>query len=181
MATGRFFGGLFFFLFIVVQASTDQEATVEMITPQERELILAKLEELKSRRQDISKRIAEARAQGDLKENADYHAARDDQGLNEAEIRRLEDRVKNAHVADADSIPADMVHLGSIVRLKDLSDDSDDLYKLVGEATGRFDADEIEVTVSSPMGESLLKARVGETIRVDLPRGVKRFEILEIK
>ncbi len=154
---------------------------MEMITAQEREQLIARIEELKGKRMDLVKRIAEARAQGDLKENADYHAARDDQGLNEAEIRRLEDRIKNAHVADSDSVPNDMVHLGSIVRLKDLGDGTDDLYKLVGESTGRFDMDEIEVTVSSPMGESLLKARVGDTIRVDLPRGTKRFEILELK
>jgi transcription elongation factor GreA len=154
---------------------------MEMITPQEREQLIARIEELKGKRMDLVKRIAEARAQGDLKENADYHAARDDQGLNEAEIRRLEDRVKNAHIADNDSVPNDMVHLGSVIRLKDTANGSEDLYKLVGESTGRFDMDEIEVTVSSPMGEALLKARVGETIRVDLPRGTKRFEILELR
>ncbi len=159
----------------------DQEVTVEMITPQEREQLVARMEELKGKRMDLVKRIAEARAQGDLKENADYHAARDDQGLNEAEIRRLEDRIKNAHVADSDSVPSDMVHLGSIIKLKDLANGSEDLYKLVGESSGKFDSDEIEVTVSSPMGDALLKARVGETIRVDLPRGTKRFEIVELK
>ena len=58
---------------------------------------------------------------------------------------------------------------------------SEDLYKLVGESTGRFDSDEIEVTISSPMGEALLKARVGDVVKVDLPRGTKRFEVLEIK
>lgn len=152
-----------------------------MITPQEREQLVARMEELKGKRMDLVKRIAEARAQGDLKENADYHAARDDQGLNEAEIRRLEDRIKNAHVADSDSVPSDMVHLGSIIKLKDLANGSEDLYKLVGESSGKFDSDEIEVTVSSPMGDALLKARVGETIRVDLPRGTKRFEIVELK
>jgi transcription elongation factor GreA len=75
-----------------------------------------------------------------------------------------------------------MVFLGSIVKLRDLDDDSEDLYKLVGESTGGFDfdADEIEVTASSPMGDALMKARVGETVKVDLPRGTKRFEILEL-
>ena len=61
-----------------------------------------------------------------------------------------------------------------------LDDDDEDLYKLVGEATGSFDVDYVEVTASSPMGEALMKARVGETVRVDLPKGAKRFEILEI-
>lgn len=153
---------------------------MEFVTKEEKAKLEARLAELVANRPVLANRIAEARAQGDLKENADYHAARDDQGLEEAEIRRLEKRVKEAHVADGIDVPEDMVFLGAVVRLKDLDDGTDDLYKLVGESTGRFDADEIEVTTQSPMGESLMKSRVGETIRVDLPRGPKRYEILEI-
>jgi transcription elongation factor GreA len=153
---------------------------MEFVTKLEKEKLEARLADLIANRPVIVERIAEARAQGDLKENADYHAARDDQGLEEAEIRRLEKRVKEAQVADDIDVPEDMVFLGAVVRLKDLDDDTDDLYKLVGEASGSFDADEIEVTTQSPMGESLMKARIGETIRVDLPRGAKRFEIVEI-
>jgi len=153
---------------------------MEFITKEEKDNLEARLAGLIANRPAIVERIAEARAQGDLKENADYHAARDDQGLEEAEIRRLEKRLKEAQVADDIEVPEDMVFLGAVVRLKDLDDETDDVYKLVGEATGGFDADEIEVTTQSPMGESLMKARVGETIRVDLPRGAKRFEILEI-
>lgn len=153
---------------------------MDFITGDEKKQLEEKLEELRARRPEITQRIAEARALGDLKENAEYHAARDDQGMNEAEIRRLEERLKTAKVADNVEVPEDMVFLGAVVKLRDLDDDSEDLYKLVGEATGNFDADEIEVTTGSPMGESLLKSRVGETVKVDLPRGEKRFEILEI-
>ncbi|QQE09925.1 transcription elongation factor GreA [Planctomycetota bacterium] len=153
---------------------------MEFVTAEEKEALEKRLEELKARRPEITARIAEARADGDLKENADYHAARDDQGMNEAEIRRLEDRVASVSVAAADEIPDDMVFLGAVVKLRDLDDDDEDLYKLVGEASGNFDADEIEVTASSPMGEALMKSRVGETVKVDLPRGEKRFEIVEI-
>ena len=153
---------------------------MEFITGEEKKKLQAKLDELIAKRPMITARIAEARALGDLKENAEYHAARDDQGMNEAEIRRLEERLKNAKVADDVEVPEGMVFLGAVVKLRDLDDDSEDLYKLVGESTGNFDADEIEVTVSSPMGESLLKARVGEVIKVDLPRGTKRFEIVEL-
>ena len=153
---------------------------MEFITADEKQQLVDKLEELKGRRPEITQRIAEARALGDLKENAEYHAARDDQGLNEAEIRRLEERLKTAKVADDVEVPDGMVFLGATVKLKDLDDDSEDLYKLVGEASGNFDADEVEVTTGSPMGEALLKARVGETVRVDLPRGEKRYEIVEI-
>ncbi|QDU72966.1 transcription elongation factor GreA [Mucisphaera calidilacus] len=153
---------------------------MEFITAADKEKIEARLQELKDRRVEITERIAEARAQGDLKENAEYHAARDEQGMEEAEIKRLEERLANSQVAEDVDVPEDMVFLGSVVKLRDLDDDDEDLYKLVGESSGSFDSDEIEVTVSSPMGEALLRSRVGETVRVDLPRGTKRFEILEL-
>lgn len=153
---------------------------MSFITRDEKQQLEDRLEELKARRPVIAERIAEARAMGDLKENAEYHACREEQGLLEAEIRRVEERLKTSRVTHEADIPADMVFLGSTVKLKDLDDDSEDLYKLVGESSGRFDADEIEVTAASPMGEALLKARVGETVRVDLPRGTKRFEVVEI-
>jgi len=158
----------------------DGAEPMEFITPEERDELQKKLDERTSARPAIKKRIAEARALGDLKENADYHAARDDQGINEAEIRRLEARLKTAKVVDDSTVPDDIVFIGSTVRLRDTGNNDEDLYKLVGEATGRFDTDEIEVTTSSPMGEALMKARVGEVVKVDLPRGTKRFEILEI-
>jgi len=153
---------------------------MEFITPEDKERLEERLKELIAQRPVITKRIAEARALGDLKENADYHAARDDQGLNEAEIRRLEDRLRNAQVTGEGDVPEDMVFVGATVKLRDTGDESEDVYKLVGEVSGRFDMDEIEVSSSSPMGEALMKARVGDVVKVDLPRGTKRFEILEI-
>ena len=156
---------------------------MEFITAEEKETLEKKLEERKAQRPVLSTRIAEARALGDLKENADYHAAREDQGLNEAEIRRLEERLKNSSVVTNESTPDDIVFLGSVVKLRDTDDDSEELYKIVGESSGgfNFDSDEIEVTASSPMGEALMKARVGDVVKVELPRGTKRFEVLEIK
>jgi transcription elongation factor GreA len=153
---------------------------MELITGEEKKTLEQKLAGRIADRPVITERIAEARAHGDLKENAEYHAAREDQGMNEAEIRRLEARLATAQVADAVDIPEDMVFLGATVKLKDAATGDEDLYKLVGESTGSFDHDYVEVTTSSPMGEALMKARIGETVRVDLPRGVRRFEILEI-
>lgn len=154
--------------------------SMQFMTKEEKQQLESKLEEHKARRPEITSRIAEARALGDLKENAEYHAARDDQGMNEAEIRRLEEKLKSATVADDIDMPKDMVFLGAVVKLKDLDIESEDLYKLVGESTGNFDADEIEVTVGSPMGEALMKSRIGDKIKVDLPRGTRHFEIIEI-
>jgi len=153
---------------------------MEFITAEEKTQLEQKLEELKARRPEISARIAEARAHGDLKENAEYHSAKDLQGMEEAEIRRLEERLKNASVADDSDIPDDIVFLGAMVKLRDVDNDDEDVYKLVGESTGSFSLDFIEVTAQSPMGESLMKARVGETVKVDLPKGTKRFEVVEI-
>lgn len=153
---------------------------MDFVTSEEKQKLEARLQQLIDHRPVLAKRIAEARALGDLKENADYHAARDDQGMEEAEIRRLEERLSVVQVADDVEKPDDMVFLGTIVKLMDTDDDSEDLYKLVGEASGNFDADEIEVTASSPLGEALLKARVGETVKADLPRATKHFKVLEI-
>jgi len=153
---------------------------VDFITQEEKDRIEAKLKELVDRRPEVIARIAEARAHGDLKENAEYHAAREDQGMDEAEIRRLTERLKSAQVTDDMDVPEGMVFLGATVKLRDTGSGDEDLYKLVGEASGNFDSDEIEVTVSSPLGDALLKSRVGETIKADLPRGTKHFEILEL-
>jgi transcription elongation factor GreA len=153
---------------------------MDFLTPEDKQRLDAQLAQLIANRPVITQRIAEARALGDLKENAEYHAARDEQGLQEAEIRRLTERLKHAQVTGDIEMPEDMVFIGTIVRLKDLGNDSEDLYKLMGETTGNFDADEIEVSATSPMGEALMKTRVGDTVRVELPRGTKRFEVLEI-
>jgi len=146
----------------------------------DKERLEAQLAECINARRAISERIADARAQGDLKENADYHAAREDQGHNEAKIRELEDKLSRVQVVGEDlEVPADMVFLGAVVKLREVGAVRVELFKLVGSLSDE-DADWVEVTVSSPMGEALMRARVGETIRVILPRGEKRFEIVEI-
>lgn len=154
---------------------------MEYLSPEEKQKLSEQLEEMKAKRPEISQRIAEARELGDLKENADYHAAREDQGVIEARIRQLEERLSKAVVMEADSnMPNDMVFLGATVKLRNVDSEQEALYRLVGEASGDFSGEVIEVTSSSPMGSSLMRARLGEVIRVDLPRGVKRFEVVEI-
>ena len=153
---------------------------MEFITPEEHAELEKQLEHYKAKRKTISDRIGAARELGDLSENAEYHAAREDQGMNEAKIRQLEERHTNAKILDSSQIPDDMVFVGATVKLRDLSNDDEDLYRLVGQTSGSYSNDYIEVTQTSPMGEALMRARVGETVRVSLPRGDKRFEILEI-
>jgi transcription elongation factor GreA len=154
---------------------------MDMITVEEKAQLEAKLKDLHAKRPQISERIAEARALGDLKENAEYHAAREDQGMNEAEIRRIEERLASARVVDREQVPDDVVFIGATVKLRD-EDGDEDVFRLVGESSGASaaESDVVEVTATSPMGEALMKARVGETIKVDAPRGTLRFEIVEI-
>jgi transcription elongation factor GreA len=154
---------------------------MELLTQSERDKIEGRLAYLKSNRPVLSNRIAEARALGDLKENGEYHAAREQQGVEEAEIRRLEDRLSQAQIVDADKgRGTEVVFIGSTVKLRDVENGRIDVVKLVGEMSHEPPDDYDEVTASSPMGEALMKARIGETVRVDAPRGVKRFEIVEL-
>ena len=153
---------------------------MEFITAEEKGMLEARLSVLKANRPVLTQRIAEARAQGDLKENADYHAAREEQGMQEADIRRLEERLASASVVSKDSMAEGVVFVGATVKLREVDSGDEEVYKLVGEASGSTSYDIIEVTVSSPMGESLMKARIGEIIKVDAPRKTIRFEVVEI-
>lgn len=154
---------------------------MEFLTHSERDKIESRLSQLKANRTVLSQRISEARALGDLKENGEYHAAREQQGVEEAEIRRLEERLSHAQVIDADKMKGtEVVFLGSMVRLRDVDSGREDVVKLVGEMSHEPPDDYDEVTATSPMGEALMKARRGDVVRVNAPRGVKRFEIIEL-
>jgi transcription elongation factor GreA len=154
---------------------------MDMITAAEKAQLEKRLSELIANRSVISDRIAEARALGDLKENAEYHSAREQQGMEEAEIRRLEKKLADSQVVDGDlAKSAAVVFLGSVVKLRNTKSGVEEVFRLVGESSGDDSDDVIEVTTSSPMGEALLKARVGETVNVRAPRGTKTFEVVEI-
>lgn len=153
---------------------------MEMVTKAEKEALEAKLEGLITNRPLISKRIAEARELGDLRENAEYHAAREDQGMQEAEIRRLEMRLATIQVMDESHKSTGVVFLGATVKIVEVGTDDEELVKLVGEASGSISVEYTEATVNSPFGDALLKAQVGEIISVRGPRGIKKFEIKEI-
>lgn len=153
----------------------------QMITQQEKVKLEEDLKALINRRPVISKAIAEAREKGDLKENADYHAARDEYALNESRIKNMEDRLRNVMVVDTSSVPEDMVFLGSTVKLKDLNTDDVETVRIVGQV-GKMDIESeiMEVSASSPLGDALMRARVGETVNVNVPRGTLKYKILEL-
>lgn len=151
------------------------------MTAQDKARLEEQLQAFKGKRKTLSDRIGKARELGDLKENAEYHASKEDQGHNERKIRDLVKQLASAVVVDDQHTPDGMVFIGATVRLRNVNSGEEDLYRLVGEGSGAVEgADYIQVTPNSPMGLALMKAEVGSTIRVDLPRGEKRFEIVEI-
>jgi transcription elongation factor GreA len=153
---------------------------MDFITAEEKVKLVEKLAELRAMDKQLIQRIAEARALGDLRENAEYHASREDKAMNDAKIKDIEERVARAQVADSSNLPADVVFVGAVVKLRDEDRGREDLYRLVGQSSERFDLDYVEVTTTSPMGMALMKSRVGEVVRVDLPRGTKIFTIVAI-
>jgi transcription elongation factor GreA len=127
---------------------------------------------------EVTQRVATARAMGDLSENAEYHAAREDQGMLQAKINELKDRLSRAYIVDTSNLPTDSVAFGARVRVKDLDFDEEETFILVG--PGDEDYDNNKILVSSPIGKGLLGKRVGETADIPVPKGTLRYTVLEI-
>ena len=137
------------------------------------------LHELKVvRRKEVAQKIKEAREQGDLSENAEYDAAKDEQRDIEARIEELEKILKNVEVVDEEDVTADRVMIGSSVRIYDVEFDEELSYKIVGST----EANSIKGKISneSPVGKALMGAVVGENVTVHTPAGESVFKVLEI-
>jgi len=154
---------------------------MQFVSADEKAALERKREELFKAQIDVQERIRKAAALGDLSENAEYHFAKEENRVIQRELAELESKLKSVSVVSTEHVPEDMVFLGHTVKLLDMDDDSEQLIRLVGEAhPAASDDDVMPVSVSSPMGEALLKARVGETVKVKAPRGTLEFKILEI-
>jgi len=127
----------------------------------------------------LSKRIQEARAHGDLKENAEYDAAREDQGMTEARIRELEDKLSRAKIIDNEDISSDEVYIGASVTLLDIDMENEIVYSLVSEDEADFAAKKI--SISSPVGEALLGHKVGDVVKVQVPARLIQYKVLKIE
>ena len=140
----------------------------------------AELDRMKSAEMiEITKRIASAREQGDLSENAEYHAAREIQGQLQARINQLEYNLSRAYFIDPGSVAANgTVVFGVRVRVKDLASGDEEVFQLVG--AGEEDYDNNKILTTSPIGKGLVGKKVGETAEIQVPVGTIRYEILEI-
>ncbi len=126
----------------------------------------------------IAEKIAEARAEGDLKENAEYHAQREAQGMLQAKINDLKSRLARAAIVDPSKIPKDEVAFNATVRVLDIDLDDEEQITLVGDGDEDYDAGRYLIT--SPIGQGLLGKKVGETAEIEVPKGVIKFKVLEI-
>ncbi|MGE5435972.1 MAG: transcription elongation factor GreA [Syntrophothermus sp.] len=137
------------------------------------------LQEMKSTgRKDMASRIAEARAHGDLSENAEYDAAKEEQGMFEMKISKLENLLSRARIIDTTQFPQDQTHILSKVKIKNLKSGKILTYILVSPEEADFQAGKISVT--SPVGQGLMGKKVNEIVKVNAPAGLMEFEILEI-
>ena len=151
------------------------------ITAKGAQRLRAELEELKSvKRPAIIEAIAEARAHGDLKENAEYHAAREQQGFIEGRIKHLEAELSHAQIIDVATLAAgDKVVFGATVVLIDCDTDEEKTYQIVGD--DEADIKVCKVSVNSPIARALIGKEAGDVAEVLAPGGIREYEVLDVK
>lgn len=131
------------------------------------------------KRKEVAQKIKEAREQGDLSENAEYDAAKDEQRDIEARIEELEKILKNAEVVVEDEVDLDKINIGCKVRIKDLELKEEMTFKIVGST----EANSLKGKISneSPLGKALIGAKEGDTVKAETPVGIIKYKVLEIQ
>ncbi|MGI8982505.1 MAG: transcription elongation factor GreA [Pirellulaceae bacterium] len=127
----------------------------------------------------IAEKIGAARSEGDLKENAEYHAQREAQGLLQARINLIKSKLSKANIIDPSTLPKDQVSFGATVVVKDVDLGDEEEYTLVG--SGEEDYDRARILVTSPLGQGLLGKKIGDTATIPAPKGSYDLEIVAIR
>ncbi|MCH2128503.1 MAG: transcription elongation factor GreA [Pirellulaceae bacterium] len=127
----------------------------------------------------IAEKIASARSEGDLSENAEYHAQRENQGMLQAKINLLRDKLARATIIDVSKINQEEIAFGATVVVKDLDFDEEETYTLVG--AGEEDYDSGKILVTSPIGQGLIGKKVGDSAEIPVPKGTIKYEIVKIE
>ena len=154
--------------------------SIEYVTEDGLQKLKDELHKLKfTIRPQISQKVATAREHGDLKENAEYHAAREELSMVETKIQQLQSKISNARIIDEKEIPDDKIYILSTAVVKNLDSNSVVEYTLVSPAEADFKENKISVT--SPIGKALLGKSVGDKIEAQVPAGTLNFEVLNIK
>jgi transcription elongation factor GreA len=127
----------------------------------------------------IAERIGHARDEGDLNENAEYHAQREALGMLQAKINRLKSDLARATIVEAEKLPRDRVAIGATVIVRDLNYGDEEQFTLVGSGDEDYDAGKYPIT--GPLGNGLSGRKVGDQVEIQVPRGTLRYEILDIR
>ncbi len=149
------------------------------MTPEGHAALTAELAALKAERPKISQEIGVAREHGDLKENAEYHAAKEKQGLCEARIAEIEDKLSRAEVIDPSTLSGEKVKFGAIVELEDMDNGTTVTYRLVG--PDESDIKQGKLSITSPVARALVGREVGDEVRVQAPGGVRNYEVSDVR
>ena len=149
------------------------------MTPDGHAALTAELSALKAERPKISQEIGIARDHGDLKENAEYHAAKDKQGMCEARIAEIEDRLSRADVIDPSTLGGDRVKFGAFVELEDMDNGTVVTYRLVG--PDESDIKQGKISVTSPVARAIVGKEVGDEVQVQTPGGVRNYEVSDVR
>ena len=128
----------------------------------------------------ITQAIADARAEGDLRENAEYHAQREAQGMTQAKINQLKSKLNGCYIVDKSSLPKGVVTFGSRVTVKDLSDGTLEQYEFVGPGEEDYSGDVMKILTTSPLATGMMNKKVGDTVEVSVPRGTLRYQVTSI-
>ena len=143
------------------------------------ERLKAQLDKMKNEDMSrIAEKIAEARAEGDLSENAEYDAQREAQGMLQARINELQSKLARAIIVDKSTLPTDRVVFGSRVKVLDLDLNDEEDFILVG--PGEEDYDQNKILLTSPIGQGLVGKKLGDVVEVPVPRGTLKLRIVEI-
>jgi len=130
-------------------------------------------------RKQMAERIAEARAHGDLSENAEYDAAKEEQGLLELKISKLEELLSRATVIDTSNMPKDQSHILSALTVKNLNNKK--TYKYILVSPEEADLEKGKISITSPVGQALMGVKPGQTVEATVPAGIIKFQILELE
>lgn len=128
----------------------------------------------------VREAIKNARAEGDLSENAEYHGQRETQGMLQAKINQLKSKFASCYIVDRSDMPKGVVTFGSIVTVKDLSDGSEEQYELVGPGEEDYSAEPMKILTNSPIAGGLSGKKVGDRVEVEIPSGTLNLEITQI-
>ncbi len=146
------------------------------VTKEQYKQVEAEIERLKEDSKRLSVEIARARDLGDLSENAEYHAAREQKGMIDGKIGNLKGKLSSYKIVDDSELSSDSIQFGCLVKLHDVKFDEDIECRIVGEQSNSMS----EISTTSPVGRALLGKKVGDVVSVDTPKGVVKFKVLGI-